>query len=153
MCVFLGKEMVVKVLDVRGGRGQWWFRQQGAEQSEMLLTVYSPANAPIGQYQLVVLMTSLDGHILDQTPPQSFHLLFNPWCKGQPLDTHTQSHLGKFLGTPSRVFVFPSLSSCGFIRNKAELNARVYVFVITCLRASQVMLFMSLMRSSCRSTS
>ncbi|XP_067090640.1 protein-glutamine gamma-glutamyltransferase 2 [Osmerus mordax] len=103
LVLHLGKEMVVKVLDVRGGRGQWWFRQQGAEQSEMLLTVYSPANAPIGQYQLVVLMTSLDGDILEQTPPQSFHLLFNPWCKGDAVHLPDDEQLQEYILNESGV--------------------------------------------------
>lgn len=82
--VCLGKEgeVVVKVLDARAGSDKWWFRQQGA-QSEVLLTIHSPADAPVGLYSVTVLLLSPDGHILEKTTPDTFYLLFNPWCKGE----------------------------------------------------------------------
>uniref|UniRef100_A0AAY4DHP4 protein-glutamine gamma-glutamyltransferase n=1 Tax=Denticeps clupeoides TaxID=299321 RepID=A0AAY4DHP4_9TELE len=60
--------------------GQWWFSQQSA-QTELLITVHSPANAPVGLYKLAVLLLSADGEILEEMAPESFYLLFNPWCK------------------------------------------------------------------------
>ncbi|CDQ73560.1 unnamed protein product [Oncorhynchus mykiss] len=82
MILHLGKEgeVVVKVLDARAGRDKWWFRQQKA-QNEVLLTVHSPADTPVGIYSVTLLLLSPDGHILEQTTPETFYLLFNPWCK------------------------------------------------------------------------
>ncbi|MED6263831.1 Protein-glutamine gamma-glutamyltransferase 2 [Characodon lateralis] len=78
----LGKrdEVVIKVQRQRGTGDKWWFNQQEA-QSEILLTLHSPADAIIGQYYLSVLLMSLDGHIVEKMNEISFHLLFNPWCK------------------------------------------------------------------------
>ncbi|XP_063052954.1 protein-glutamine gamma-glutamyltransferase 2-like [Engraulis encrasicolus] len=74
-------EVTVKVSDgQRRDPAQWWFSVQGA-QSEMLLTVHSPPDAPIGKYSLAVLLVSSDGHIMEETAPESFYLLYNPWCK------------------------------------------------------------------------
>lgn len=75
-------EVVIRVQKERGAGDKWWFNQQGA-QDEMLLTLHSPANAVIGQYQLAVLMMSPDGRIVEMADKMTFHLLFNPWCKGE----------------------------------------------------------------------
>lgn len=74
--------MVIKVQRGHGTKDKWWFNQQGA-QDEMLLTLYSPADAIIGEYNLSVLVMSQDGHILEKIDKIKFHLLFNPWCKGK----------------------------------------------------------------------
>ncbi|KAK5601862.1 lipase 2 [Crenichthys baileyi] len=78
----LGKrdEVVIKVQRQRGTGDKWWFNQQEA-QSEILLTLHSPADAIIGQYYLSVLLMSLNGRIVEKMDEISFHLLFNPWCK------------------------------------------------------------------------
>ena len=73
---------MIKVQGERGARNRWWFNQQGA-QDELLLTLHSPADALIGQYRLAVLVMSPDGQIVDKKDEISFHLLFNPWCKGK----------------------------------------------------------------------
>ena len=75
-------EVVIKVQKDRGAGDKWWFTQQGA-QDETLLTLHSPADAIIGHYRLAVLVTSADGHIVEETDKIRFHLLFNPWCKGK----------------------------------------------------------------------
>lgn len=75
-------EVVIKVQKERGTGDKWWFNQQGA-QDEMLLTLHSPADAIIGHYQLSMLVMSPDGRILEENHKISFHLLFNPWCKGK----------------------------------------------------------------------
>lgn len=75
-------EVVIKVQKERGAGDRWWFNQQGA-QDEMLLTLHSPADAMIGQYSLAVLMMSPEGHIVEKKEKLSFHLLYNPWCKGK----------------------------------------------------------------------
>ncbi|XP_041795418.1 protein-glutamine gamma-glutamyltransferase 2 [Chelmon rostratus] len=82
LVLHLGKrdEVVIRVQKERGAGDKWWFNQQGA-QDEMLLTLHSPANAVIGQYQLAVLMMSPDGRIVEMADKMTFHLLFNPWCK------------------------------------------------------------------------
>lgn len=74
-------EVVVRVSGSRAAHGKWWFSQQVA-QSEVLLRVHSPADAPVGQYSVTVLVLSSEGHIREQSSPHSFSLLFNPWCKG-----------------------------------------------------------------------
>ncbi|MEQ2182254.1 Protein-glutamine gamma-glutamyltransferase 2, partial [Goodea atripinnis] len=71
-------EVVIKVQRQRGTGDKWWFNQQEA-QSEILLTLHSPADAIIGQYYLSVLLMSLDGRIVEKINEISFHLLFNPW--------------------------------------------------------------------------
>ncbi|MED6254439.1 Protein-glutamine gamma-glutamyltransferase 2 [Ataeniobius toweri] len=82
LVLHLGKqdEVVIKVQRQRGTGDKWWFNQQEA-QSEILLTLHSPADAIIGQYYLSVLLMSLDGRIVEKINEISFHLLFNPWCK------------------------------------------------------------------------
>ncbi|XP_040894494.1 protein-glutamine gamma-glutamyltransferase 2 [Toxotes jaculatrix] len=82
LALHLGKrdEVVIKVQKELGAGDKWWFNQQGA-QDEILLTLHSPADAIIGRYNLAVLVTSPDGHILEKTDKIGFHLLFNPWCK------------------------------------------------------------------------
>lgn len=74
-------EVVLRVSGSRAAHGKWWFSQQAA-QSEVLLRVHSPADAPVGQYSVTVLLLSSEGHILEQSSPHSFFLLFNPWSKG-----------------------------------------------------------------------
>ncbi|MEQ2247772.1 Protein-glutamine gamma-glutamyltransferase 2 [Ilyodon furcidens] len=73
-------EVVINVQRQQGTGDKWWFNQQEA-QSEILLTLHSPADAIIGQYYLSVLLMSLDGRIVEKMNEISFHLLFNPWCK------------------------------------------------------------------------
>lgn len=75
-------KLVVKLQNEYGAGDKWWFNQQ-AVQDETLLTLHSPADAAIGQYHLVVLIKSSDGHIVDRADRIKFHLLFNPWCKGK----------------------------------------------------------------------
>ena len=75
-------EVVIKVQRERRARDRWWFTQQEA-QEDILVTLHSPADAIIGQYRLAVLLMSPDGHIKEKKSEISFHLLFNPWCKGK----------------------------------------------------------------------
>lgn len=75
-------EVTIKVQESRGSAGVWWFYQQQV-QSETILTLCSPADAAIGQYHLVVLIMSPDGHTVGRKDDIEFHLLFNPWCKGK----------------------------------------------------------------------
>lgn len=74
--------MVIKVQSEHGARDQWWFTQQGA-QDEILLNLHSPADAVIGHYHLAVLVMSPDGRIVERADKLSFHVLFNPWCRGE----------------------------------------------------------------------
>uniref|UniRef100_A0A671VDD9 protein-glutamine gamma-glutamyltransferase n=1 Tax=Sparus aurata TaxID=8175 RepID=A0A671VDD9_SPAAU len=84
LVLHLGKrdEVVIKVQREHGARGQWWFNQQGA-QDEILLNLHSPADAVIGHYHLAVLVMSPDGRIVERADKISFHMLFNPWCRGK----------------------------------------------------------------------
>ncbi|XP_066541693.1 protein-glutamine gamma-glutamyltransferase 2 [Hoplias malabaricus] len=72
-------EVVVRVSGSRAAPGNWWFSEKVA-QSEVLLNVHSPADAPVGLYSLTVLLLSDEGHIIEKTTPQTFYLLYNPWC-------------------------------------------------------------------------
>ncbi|MBN3321026.1 TGM2 glutamyltransferase, partial [Atractosteus spatula] len=74
-------DTVIKVSDSRGPAEQWWFSVQPA-QGELLLTVHSPPDAPVGYYRMNIVVLDSDGLILQQMPAGSFFLLFNPWCKG-----------------------------------------------------------------------
>lgn len=74
-------DVIVRVSDSRAAHGKWWFSQQIA-QSEILLKVHSPADASIGLYSMAVLLLSAEGHILEESSPHFFHLIFNPWCQG-----------------------------------------------------------------------
>lgn len=74
--------MVIKVQKQPGAVDRWWFNQLEA-QDEILLTLHSPADAIIGQYRLAVLLMSPDGRTVETMDEISFHLLFNPWCKGK----------------------------------------------------------------------
>ncbi|KAF7660044.1 hypothetical protein LDENG_00289310 [Lucifuga dentata] len=89
-------QVVIKVQNERGAGDKWWFSQLGA-QGEMLLTLHSPADAPIGQYRLVVLMMSLDGRILEKTKHHKFYLLFNPWCKDDAVYLSDESLLQEYI--------------------------------------------------------
>ncbi|XP_072291815.1 protein-glutamine gamma-glutamyltransferase 2 [Eucyclogobius newberryi] len=70
---------LIKVQKEQGAGERWWFIQQGV-QDEILLTLHSPADAIIGQYSLLLLVMSPEGHIKEKTDKIKFHLLFNPWC-------------------------------------------------------------------------
>ncbi|XP_044211352.1 protein-glutamine gamma-glutamyltransferase 2 [Thunnus albacares] len=98
LVLHLGKkdEIVIKVQKERGTGDKWWFNQQGA-QDEMLLTLHSPADAIIGQYQLSVLMMSPDGRILEKNDKIKFHLLFNPWCKDDVVYLPDESLLQEYV--------------------------------------------------------
>ncbi|XP_058244165.1 protein-glutamine gamma-glutamyltransferase 2 [Hemibagrus wyckioides] len=78
------REVVVRVSGSNAAQDKWWFSEQVA-QSEVLLRVFSPADAPVGQYSVTVLLLSSEGHIIEQSTPYSFFLLFNPWCKADPV--------------------------------------------------------------------
>lgn len=86
-------EVVLKVLDSEQDHGKWWFSQRNA-QGEVMLTLHSPADAPVGLYSMTVVLLSGDGQILEQTEPQTFYLLFNPWCKGEAFKgiAHLKNH-------------------------------------------------------------
>ncbi|XP_007249233.3 protein-glutamine gamma-glutamyltransferase 2 [Astyanax mexicanus] len=71
-------EVVVRASSSRAAHGKWWFSEQTA-QTEVLLRIHSPADAPVGLYSVTVLLLSAEGHIVEQTSPYSFYLLFNPW--------------------------------------------------------------------------
>uniref|UniRef100_A0A8C4Z8Z0 Transglutaminase 2, like n=1 Tax=Gadus morhua TaxID=8049 RepID=A0A8C4Z8Z0_GADMO len=63
-----------------GGSGdKWWLHQQSAR-NELLLTVYSPARAAVGEYRLAVELMS-GNRLLERTEFTKMYLLFNPWCK------------------------------------------------------------------------
>ncbi|XP_035275703.1 protein-glutamine gamma-glutamyltransferase 2 [Anguilla anguilla] len=99
LVLHLGKqsEVVVKVSDSRvWGRGQWWFSQQRA-QSELLLTVHSPADAPVGLYSMTVVLLSPDGQLQQKTPVGHFYLLFNPWCKGDLVHLPDEEQLQEYI--------------------------------------------------------
>lgn len=82
--VFSGRrdELVITVQEQREARDKWWFDQQRA-QDEIVLTLHSPPDAVVGHYRLAVVAKSPFGHVVDKADKMGFHLLFNPWCKGQ----------------------------------------------------------------------
>ncbi|XP_077461034.1 protein-glutamine gamma-glutamyltransferase 2-like isoform X2 [Stigmatopora argus] len=82
--IYVGKreEMVVSVKRERGTGEDWWFTQRYMY-DELLLTVYSPADAIISPCRLSVSLVCLStGRILDTNGVTKFHVLYNPWCKG-----------------------------------------------------------------------
>lgn len=89
-------EVTIKVQESRGAAGVWWFYQQQV-QSETILTLCSPADAAIGQYHLVVLIVSPDGHIVGRKDKINFHLLFNPWCKDDAVYLSDESLLQEYV--------------------------------------------------------
>ncbi|XP_072242848.1 protein-glutamine gamma-glutamyltransferase 2-like [Leuresthes tenuis] len=98
LVLHLGKrdEVVIKLQGERGAGNRWWFNQQGA-QDELLLTLHSPADAAIGQYRLAVLVMSPDGQMVAKKDGISFHLLFNPWCKGDAVHLPDESLLPEYI--------------------------------------------------------
>ncbi|XP_072241446.1 protein-glutamine gamma-glutamyltransferase 2-like [Leuresthes tenuis] len=98
LVLHLGKrdEVVIKLQGERGAGNRWWFNQQGA-QDELLLTLHSPADAAIGQYRLAVLVMSPDGQMVAKKDEISFHLLFNPWCKGDAVHLPDESLLPEYI--------------------------------------------------------
>ncbi|XP_038561658.1 protein-glutamine gamma-glutamyltransferase 2 [Micropterus salmoides] len=89
-------KVLIKVQKEHGAGAKWWFSQHAA-QDEMLLTLHSPADAIIGQYHLAVLMMSPDGRIVERTDKNSFHLLFNPWCKDDAVYLPDESLLQEYV--------------------------------------------------------
>ncbi|CAJ1057455.1 protein-glutamine gamma-glutamyltransferase 2 [Xyrichtys novacula] len=89
-------EVVIKVQKGYGSADKWWFQHQRA-QDEILLTLHSPADAIVGQYRLVVLVMSPDGHIVEEIDQIGFHLLFNPWCKDDVVYLPDQSQLQEYV--------------------------------------------------------
>ncbi|XP_039988047.1 protein-glutamine gamma-glutamyltransferase 2 [Xiphias gladius] len=98
LVLHLGKkdEVVIKVQKEREDGDKWWFNQLGA-QDEILLTLHSPADAIIGNYNLAVLLMSPDGRILEKTEKIGFHLLFNPWCKDDVVYLPDESLLQEYV--------------------------------------------------------
>ncbi|XP_023683026.1 protein-glutamine gamma-glutamyltransferase 2-like isoform X1 [Paramormyrops kingsleyae] len=98
LILHLGKEgdLVVKVSEGLGGRGQWWFHQQGA-QNELLLTVHTPADAPVGLYRMTVVLLDADGHIQERIHAGTFYLLFNPWCKADAVHFPDEEQLQEYI--------------------------------------------------------
>ncbi|KAK7891938.1 hypothetical protein WMY93_023901 [Mugilogobius chulae] len=87
---------VIKVQKEQGAGERWWFVQQRV-QDEILLTLHSPVDAIIGQYSLVVLVMSPEGHITEKTDKIKFHLLFNPWCKNDEVYLPDESLLQEYI--------------------------------------------------------
>ena len=137
-CVFLGKrdEVVIKVQREHGARGQWWFNQQGA-QDEILLDLHSPVDAVIGHYHLAVLVMSPDGRIVERADKISFHVLFNPWCRGK---------------TKSQLDTLHASVSCECV-TQSSVCLSVSVCVCVCLCVYKMIWFTSPMRVSSRSMS
>ncbi|KAL4657032.1 protein-glutamine gamma-glutamyltransferase 2-like [Arapaima gigas] len=98
LILHLGRKgtMVVKVSDVRASRGSWWFHQQQMEH-ELLLTVYSPADAPVGLYTMTVVLLSVEGHIRARLNAGKFYLLFNPWCKADLVHLPDEEQLQEYV--------------------------------------------------------
>ncbi|KPP75236.1 protein-glutamine gamma-glutamyltransferase 2-like [Scleropages formosus] len=95
LILHLGKE-VVKVSDMRANQSQWWFHKQEA-QSELFLTVYSPADAPVGLYSMTVVLLNAEGHIQERIHAGSFYLLFNPWCKADSVYFPDEGQLQEYI--------------------------------------------------------
>nr|XP_006641558.1 PREDICTED: protein-glutamine gamma-glutamyltransferase 2-like [Lepisosteus oculatus] len=89
-------DTVIKVSDSRGPAGQWWFSVQPA-QGELLLTVHSPPDAPVGYYRMNIVVLDSDGLILQQMPAGSFFLLFNPWCKDDAVHLSGEEQLQEYI--------------------------------------------------------
>ncbi|XP_041852000.1 protein-glutamine gamma-glutamyltransferase 2-like [Melanotaenia boesemani] len=116
LVLHLGKreEVVIQVQRERGAGNRWWFNQQGA-QDEMLLTLHSPADAIIGHYRLAVLLMSPDGRVIQETDVMSFHLLFNPWCKGDVVYLPDESLLQEYIMNEDGRIYMGSWDSIGSI--------------------------------------
>ncbi|KAJ8281192.1 hypothetical protein GJAV_G00064560 [Gymnothorax javanicus] len=90
-------EVVIKVSDSRvRGQGGWWFSQRAA-QGELLLTVHSPADAPVGLYNMTAVLHSSDGQLQQKIPVGQFYLLFNPWCKGDLVYLPNEEELQEYI--------------------------------------------------------
>ncbi|XP_061686165.1 protein-glutamine gamma-glutamyltransferase 2-like [Syngnathoides biaculeatus] len=74
------EEVVISVKKEKCSASDWWFTERYAC-NEVLLTLYSPADAIIGPYRLAVTLSGPDGRVLDTKAMTKFHLLYNPWCK------------------------------------------------------------------------
>ncbi|XP_042631268.1 protein-glutamine gamma-glutamyltransferase 2-like isoform X2 [Cyprinus carpio] len=98
LILHLGKnnEVVLKVSDSEQDHGKWWFSQRNA-QGEVMLTLHSPADALVGLYSMTVVLLSADGQILEQTKPQTFYLLFNPWCKDDSVYLPSEELLQEYI--------------------------------------------------------
>ena len=83
-------DIVIRQRTAGGSGDKWWLHQQSAR-NELLLTVYSPARAAVGEYRLAVELMS-GNKLLERTDFTKMYLLFNPWCKGNTSKhSHTQT--------------------------------------------------------------
>lgn len=83
---------MVKVQEGPAPGGRWWFSQWRV-QDETVLTLHSPADAAIGHYRLSVSVMSAGGNVVELVEKVQFHLLFNPWCKGESRSSKQQPHV------------------------------------------------------------
>lgn len=88
------EEVTISVKREKVASSDWWFTQRRAY-DELLLTLYSPADAIVGPHRLAVsLVCSATGRVLDADARTKFHLLYNPWCKGEAI-THAGCQLSR----------------------------------------------------------
>ncbi|XP_041125459.1 protein-glutamine gamma-glutamyltransferase 2 isoform X1 [Polyodon spathula] len=86
----------IKVSGSEARSDKWRLSVQPA-QSELLVTVCSPASAPIGLYRMDVVLYSQEGQLLQQIPTGQFCLLFNPWCKDDPVFLPDEEMLQEYI--------------------------------------------------------
>nr|XP_005997256.1 PREDICTED: protein-glutamine gamma-glutamyltransferase 2-like [Latimeria chalumnae] len=74
---------------------KWRFAMQ-ADQYELQLTLYSPADAPVGQYTILLLVHS-DSKLIQKKAAGQFYLLFNPWCKDDTVYLPDKEMLNEYI--------------------------------------------------------
>ncbi|XP_053707987.1 protein-glutamine gamma-glutamyltransferase 2 [Synchiropus splendidus] len=105
-------ELVISVEEDMWAEDKWWFHQQEM-QDGILVTLHSPADAIIGKYGLDVLLTSR-GRVVEKTKRLNFHLLFNPWCKGDVVYLPDETLLQEYIMNENGVIF---MGTSDFIRS------------------------------------
>uniref|UniRef100_A0A8C5FPI3 Transglutaminase 2, like n=1 Tax=Gadus morhua TaxID=8049 RepID=A0A8C5FPI3_GADMO len=88
-------DIVIRQRTAGGSGDKWWLHQQSAR-NELLLTVYSPARAAVGEYRLAVELMS-GNKLLERTDFTKMYLLFNPWCKDDAVYLPDESLLKEYI--------------------------------------------------------
>uniref|UniRef100_A0A1A8D056 protein-glutamine gamma-glutamyltransferase n=1 Tax=Nothobranchius kadleci TaxID=1051664 RepID=A0A1A8D056_NOTKA len=101
------EEVEVKVHTDRGDGGRWWFDRERV-QDELLLTLRSPSDAIIGRYYLTVTMMSPEGQIIKEVKGNSFHVLFNPWCKDDVVYLDDDAQLQEYVMNENGIIFYGS---------------------------------------------
>ncbi|CAL8324168.1 unnamed protein product [Gadus morhua 'NCC'] len=120
----INDDIVIRQRTAGGSGDKWWLHQQSAR-NELLLTVYSPARAAVGEYRLAVELMS-GNKLLERTDFTKMYLLFNPWCKEDAVYFPDERLLKEYIMNENgRIFTGSANSMSGFPWNFGQFEDNV----------------------------